>query len=221
VTIEGRAAAQLDHLVVAAPTLADGAVWCERTLGVTPGPGGEHPLMGTHNRLLNVSAERHPNCFFEIIAVDPAAPRPQRVRWFGLDQIDLRDGPRLIHVVARTAQISARRDALLAVGAKPGEPVRAGRATPAGLLQWTILVADDGRLDAGGALPTLIEWDDLSLHPCTKLPASGVRLRRLTLGGLSADTIAALGLSGVDFSAAGPAIAAEFDTPFGVVRLQT
>ena len=50
-------AAAVDHLVVAAATLADGVAWCERTLGVTPGPGGRHPLFGTHNRLLKIEAE--------------------------------------------------------------------------------------------------------------------------------------------------------------------
>ena len=54
-------AAQLDHLVVMATTLDQGVAWCEATLGVTPGPGGEHPLMGTHNRLLSIASERFPN----------------------------------------------------------------------------------------------------------------------------------------------------------------
>jgi Glyoxalase-like domain len=221
VSLAGETRARVDHLVVAAPTLAAGVAWCEARLGVTPGPGGEHPLMGTHNRLFNVSGERFPGCFFEIIAIDPAAPRPARARWFGLDEIDLRDGPRLIHFVARTSRLAARRDALLACGARPGEPIRASRATPAGLLQWTILVADDGRLDAGGAMPTLIEWDEPSLHPCNRLPASGVRLCRLTLGGLAAATVAALDLAAVEVATAGPAIVAEFDTPRGPLRLQT
>ena len=35
--------AQVDHLVIAASTLDEGVAWCERTLGMTPGPGGEHP----------------------------------------------------------------------------------------------------------------------------------------------------------------------------------
>ena len=39
--------AQLDHLVIMANSLDEGVAWCEATLGVTPGPGGEHPLMGT------------------------------------------------------------------------------------------------------------------------------------------------------------------------------
>jgi hypothetical protein len=38
-----------------ASTLAQGLAWCEATLGVTPGPGGEHPLMGTHNRLMRLA----------------------------------------------------------------------------------------------------------------------------------------------------------------------
>lgn len=46
--------AKLDHLVIMANSLDDGVDWCEATLGVTPGPGGEHPLMGTHNRLLRM-----------------------------------------------------------------------------------------------------------------------------------------------------------------------
>ena len=52
----------LDHLVVIAPTLADGVAWCESTLGVTPGPGGEHPLMGTHNRLIHISSPTGHSC---------------------------------------------------------------------------------------------------------------------------------------------------------------
>ena len=41
--------------VVMAGTLAEGAAWCEAPLGVLPGAGGEHPLFGTHNRLLSVA----------------------------------------------------------------------------------------------------------------------------------------------------------------------
>ena len=99
------AAAQIDHLVVAAATLDEGVAWCEATLGVVPGPGGQHPLMGTHNRLLGLGGERFARCYFEIIAIDPAAvparARHQR-RWFDLDDPVLqaalaKDGPRLVH----------------------------------------------------------------------------------------------------------------------------
>ena len=65
--------AQVDHLVVAARTLAEGVQWCEATLGITPGPGGKHPLMSTHNRLFNITSDGFPNAYFEIVAIDPTA----------------------------------------------------------------------------------------------------------------------------------------------------
>ena len=45
---------ELDHLVIVADSLEQGAAWCASTLGVEPGPGGRHALMGTHNRLLRL-----------------------------------------------------------------------------------------------------------------------------------------------------------------------
>ena len=67
--------AQIDHLVVAATSLAEGVAWCESTLGVTPGPGGEHPLMGTHNRLFSIASVGYPAAYFEIIAINPEASK--------------------------------------------------------------------------------------------------------------------------------------------------
>ena len=73
------ATATLDHLVVLAPSLASGVAWAEATLGVTPGPGGEHPLMGTHNRLLRLrtsndqATTQQGAAYLEIIAINPAA----------------------------------------------------------------------------------------------------------------------------------------------------
>jgi hypothetical protein len=99
----------LDHLVVAARSLEAGVRWCEDTLGIAPGPGGVHPLMGTHNRLFSIASERFANAYFEIIAIDPAAPPPRRARWFGMDALDLSAGPRLIHWVARTARLDTPR----------------------------------------------------------------------------------------------------------------
>ena len=83
---------RLDHLVVAAASLEQGAAWCEATLGVVPGPGGVHATMGTHNRLLRIATEAFPDAYLEIIAIDPAAPAPGRPRWFGLDDPVLQIG---------------------------------------------------------------------------------------------------------------------------------
>jgi hypothetical protein len=160
----------VDHLVIGAATLAQGAAWCEATLGVVPGPGGKHALMGTHNRLLSLACEAFPRCYLEIIAIDPDAPAPARRRWFDLDdaamQAALAAGPRLIHWVARC-------DDLAAADVAPAEILTAERATPQGLLRWRIAVRADGRRPAGG-LPTLIEWGEV--HPADHLAASPLRL---------------------------------------------
>lgn len=178
----------LDHLVVAARTLAEGVAWCEATLGITPGPGGEHALMGTHNRLFSIGSAAFPRAYFEIIAVDPNAPPPVRTRWFDLDRPALRQAiagaPRLIHWVARCPDIHAAVATLRAAGIEPGEVLRAERPTPRGLLRWQITVRPDGRRLLQGALPTLIEWGDV--HPADSMPHSGVTLEHLTARGLPA-----------------------------------
>ena len=103
----------IDHLVIGAASLEQGVAWCEATLGIPPGPGGVHPFMGTHNRLLRIDGPGFANSYLEIIAIDPAAPPPGRPRWFGLDdpavQARLARGPQLLTAVARTPDVPARR----------------------------------------------------------------------------------------------------------------
>ena len=223
----------LDHLIVAAASLSQGVAWCEATLGVTPGPGGQHPLMGTHNRLLKIATAAYPGAYLEIIAIDPDAAPPQRARWFGLDdsalQHRLAAGPRLIHLVARSTMLDMHRWGLITVGLKPGNPVAASRETPAGTLSWEILVADDGRLDCGGALPTLIQWK--GPHPAERMPDSGVTLKALTLHGVSDRARQVLRLPGVQVlpdggsalsaSPSSPAVVATLSTPLGDVVLSS
>jgi hypothetical protein len=215
----------LDHLVVAAHSLEQGVAWCEATLGVTPGPGGRHALMGTHNRLAKIATEAFPDAYLEIIAIDPQAAAPGRVRWFGLDdpalQAQLRaTGPRLIHAVARTAQLDMQRWALITLGLKPGNPVRAGRDTPEGPLAWQILLRDDGALECGGALPTLIQWE--GRHPAQAMPGSGLALQSLALHGVPERARELLKLRGVEVqSGPGPALRAVLTTPLGSVTLES
>lgn len=206
----------LDHLVVAAASLEEGVHWCEATLGLTPGPGGHHPLMGTHNRLFRLEGAAWPQAFFEIIAIDPAAPSPGRARWFGLDAIDLSTGPRLIHWVARTEALDFTLSGWRDLGLDAGRPVEASRDTPAGMLRWRIAVRDDGRLLAGGAWPTLIDWGRTP-HPARSMAVSGVTLRSLTLRRLPRAAVQAAGVSIADDD--GPALAAVLDTPRGAVTL--
>jgi hypothetical protein len=183
----------VDHLVVAAATLADGVAWCEATFGLTPPAGGRHAAMGTHNRIFSIACERYPAAYLEIIAIDPAGVTPARPRWFGLDEPALQQalaaGPRLIHWVARCADVDTTVATFRGAGCDPGDVIAAERATPDGVLRWRISVRPDGRRLCDGALPTLIQWGDA--HPASTLPASGCTLAALAADGLP-ESIAAL-----------------------------
>jgi len=165
---------ELDHLVVGAATLEEGVAWCERVLGATPGPGGKHALMSTHNRLLNISGPNHPRAYLEIIAIDPDAPPPGRARWFDLDQPALREalaqGPGLIHWVSRVPNLDAALANWRGEGVDAGEAIAASR----GNLRWRIALREDGRRLRREALPVLIEWGEA--HPTDTMAASGVQL---------------------------------------------
>ena len=216
----------LDHLVIGARTLDEGVAWCETALGITPGPGGRHAWMGTHNRLFSIATKRFPKAYVEIIAVDPLAPAPSRRRWFDLDdarvQAALKRGPQLIHWVARTPDIGAQLAALREHGCDGGEATPAERETPHGLLRWQISVRSDGRRLCDGALPTWIVWGDV--HPTDHMPPSGVELDELQLSGIPAGALAAMALtSGVVASAStgSPALQIALTTPRGRVVLSS
>ena len=215
------AGAEIDHLVVAAHSLAQGVAWCEATLGVSPGPGGQHAFMGTHNRLLAIGSAAFPRAYLEIIAIDPDAPAPARPRWFGLDdpvqQASLLHAPRLLHAVVRTPDISRLRAGLVALGLDPGEVLAAQRDTPQGRLAWRILVRADGGIACGGALPTLIEWQ--GHHPTEAMAPSPVALRSVELGGLPRQVTDLLPLPGVTGLPSGPALRVSLETPRGPVSL--
>lgn len=165
------AALALDHVVLAARTLEEGAQWLEERTGIATVPGGRHALMGTHNRLMSLGEE----AYLEIIAVDPQAPPPGRPRWFALDSEAMRSrlaqGPALVHWVARTTDLGA---------ARQHSPEEVGEilALARGDYRWHIGVAPDGSLPGGGAFPTLIAWEG-ERHPARDLPATGCRLEAL------------------------------------------
>jgi len=176
----------LDHLVIAARTLAEGLDWCDATFGLRPEAGGRHAFMGTHNRVFAIGSAAFPQAYAEIIAIDPQAPAPpQHARWFDLDDGALQrrlaaDGPQLVHWVARCDDIDPTHAALRAAGIDVGELQAAERMTPHGLLRWRIGVRADGRRPLGGAVPALIEWGDV--HPTDSMPASGVVLQAMRVG---------------------------------------
>ena len=213
----------VDHLVIAAHSLDQGVAWCEATLGVTPGPGGQHPVMGTHNRLLNIDGPGFEACYLEIIAIDPAASVPGRARWFGLGQAalqaSLREAPRLLGAVLRTPQLDELRQGLHALGQDIGPLLAAERQTPEGRLAWRIAVRDDGAWPGAGRLPTLIEW--AGRHPTEAMAPSALQLQSLTFGQLTPAESALLQLPAAMVQPASAALSVNLHTPLGVVTLRT
>lgn len=218
--------ARLDHLVVLADTLAQGVAWCEATLGVVPAPGGQHPLFGTHNRLLALGGAAFAQAYLEIIAIDPAAGDPGRTRWFDMDDQRLRrqvraQGPQLIHWVARVPELARAAAAWAALGLERGAVLPASRMTPRGLLEWQITVREDGQRLLDGCLPTLIQWG--AVHPADALPASGIALESLSLrhpqAALLRAALDAVGLAGIVVEPGPAALQARLATPRGAVTL--
>jgi hypothetical protein len=224
-------AAQIDHLVIVADTLANGVKWCEETLGVTPGPGGEHKLMGTHNRLVRIATVDFPRAYLEIIAINPVAPTPDPIRagrWFDMDSPAMRkavaeQGPRLVHFAANVPEMAPSLAALRELGIDRGPALEASRMTPRGLLQWKITVRDDGQRLFEGAMPTLIEWGET--HPAGSMSDLGVTLTSLTAShpkdGELRRAYEALGLRNVGIKPGPANLCAVLQTPRGRVQLES
>ena len=218
----------LDHLVLAARTLAEGVAWCESTLGLRPQAGGQHAFMGTRNRVFSIASPSFPHAYFEIIAIDPSLAAPAHRRWFDLDdprlQRALAGGPKLVHWVARCDDITATHTTLRAAGIDCGAVQQAERATPGGLLRWQIGVRADGRRPLDGAAPALIQWGDV--HPTDALAASGITLETMhlagwpdALAGMLPATIERIAASAT--AAAAAPICVRLHSPRGAVTLES
>lgn len=151
----------LDHIVVAAATLAEGVAVLTARLGIPPLPGGRHPLMGTQNALWHLGGRE----YLEVIAIDPDAPAPSRPRWFGLDGFS--GPPRLVAWVARMTPLIAPAGSTIAEASR-------------GDLNWRIAIPDSGVSASGGLQPLLIDWGT-GPHPTERMPDQSLRLTGLTL----------------------------------------
>jgi glyoxalase-like protein len=207
---------ELDHLVVVAGTRDAGAAWVEKMLGVNLEPGGEHPLMGTHNALLRLGQTQ----YLEVIAINPSAPAPGRPRWFEMDRPPAGLTPVLTTWVARTDDIGS------AVAACP-TPLGEIESMSRGPFEWLVTVRPDGGLSEDGLVPSLIEWRSAQ-HPASLLPDRGCSLANLEAfhpdGERVRLVLAGLGLAGSIVAkplpmGARPYLVAQIKTPSGVVAL--
>jgi Glyoxalase-like domain len=213
---------ELDHIVVAAQSLDEGRAWAKETLGVAPVGGGKHDGLATHNTLLKLDGKR----YLEIIATDPEAGAPNSPRWFGLDTADVREliahGPRLVAWVARCAGTPDAIEQLAQTEDYTANVVRpASRAD----FRWRFAFTTDGARIASGTLPHLIQWD-CEIHPCDRLPDSGISLTALMLGAPEPERLASM-LEALRFTDAkvqtgqstGAQLVAMLQTPLGSVVL--
>ncbi len=220
---------QFDHLVIAARTLEEGADFIAAKLGVDMTGGGAHPLMRTHNRLLNLWG----GAYLEVIAIDPNAelietsktPRP---RLFGLDdparRLRLEAGPQLVHWVVRVN----RPKLLTRWQAQYPERIPAVVPMTRGGNAWDLTIPADGTFPAWqgaghGLLPSLIQWDTPQ-HPSESLPETGIALKSLTgfhpRAHLISEQLAWLGVSHlmqVEVTAGTPVLVAEFELADGSI----
>jgi hypothetical protein len=207
---------EIDHLVITALSLDEGAEYVRRALGVTLQVGGEHQGMGTHNCLVKLGD----TTYLEVIAANPAVPKPDRPRWFELDTLATNTPPRLAAWVARVGNIEAS----LAVS-----PIPLGKIEPMsrGALNWHITIPSDGSLPLQGVAPALIQWAE-GQHPASRLNDSGCSLVRLEGFHPEAERIAAM-LKAVGFDGKftvaplpvhkKPFLVASIQTPDGIRQL--
>lgn len=163
--------AEIDHLVIGARTLEEGAAFVEAHLGARPAPGGRHEGIGTHNMLLGLG----PELYLEVIAPDPGQPQPPHPRPFDLDDpathMMLEAEPRLLAWVARTPVLEA---VAARLGASHAGEVRAWKR---GGLSWRMAMPPQ-RQDMSNLIPALIQWDD-GRGAAPGLADSGIRLKAL------------------------------------------
>ena len=211
---------QLDHIVIAAPSLEVGVDYVRQALGVTPQMGSEHrrehPRMGTHCYLLKLGEKS----YLEVISVNPKAPSPQRPRWFALDHVGPDEPPRLATWVARTDDIEA---------AASASPIRLGSVEPMtrNQLHWHIAIPEDGSLPCQGIAPTLIQWAP-GAHATTTLEDLGCSLVRLEGFHPDAEEVSAM-LAAIGFEGEvslrplprgdRPYLVAHIRTPMGLCQL--
>lgn len=148
--------ARVDHLVYATPDVKNGVEKLQQLLGVTASPGGQHPGAGTCNSLLSLG----PSIYLEIIGPDPAQPKPEFARIFGIDDLK---APKLVAWAAKGTDLEKLVTQAEHQGITFGKLMDGGRKRPDGtMLSWRY--THPGTVVADGIVPFFIDWGH-SPHP--------------------------------------------------------
>jgi len=202
---------RLDHFAIAGMTLADAEQHVATAIGCPAVGHGVHDHFGTHNALWGAGGD----FYIEAIAIDPAAPKLDHPRWFGLDEFS--GPPRLATWILATDDMAAT---LAHLGSDFGKPVSLQRGT----YRWQIAVPKSGANGFDGIAPSIIAWDGPA-HPAHDLGQCGAQLRDLhvrhpniaALADLLAPVLPDDGR--VIFDDGPKELSARFDSPTGLLTL--
>lgn len=156
---------RFDHIAIGCTTLQAGANYVEKHTALTMPVGGEHSNMGTHNLVMATGLDT----FLEVIAINPAAPKPVHPRWFGLD--DFTGAPHPLAWVCNSDDLDSDLEIARQLGIDLGQPTTQTR----GDMTWRFAVRSDGKIPLDGIAPMLMQWPKMPLHPATKMADYGVR----------------------------------------------
>jgi len=171
---------RFDHIAIGCATLAQGIAYVTDRTSLTVPAGGEHPLMGTHNHIMATGTDT----FFEVIAINPSAPKPAHNRWFGLDTAQFTNA-RPHAWVLNSDDLEADLATAKALGIDLGVPTTLTR----GNMTWRFAVRTDGAIPLNGAAPMMMEWPDLPAHPAAKMTGLGARIKSMNLQTPHADIL--------------------------------
>mgnify|MGYP002639774614 CR=1 FL=1 len=169
---------RFDHIAIGCASLEQGAAYVADRTGLKIPNGGEHPLMGTHNLLMSLGID----IFFEVIAINPSAPKPKHNRWFGLDdsrvQASLSKRAKPHSWVLNSDDLDADLAAAKSLGIDIGTP----RTQTRGDLTWRFAVRADGAIPLDGAAPMIMEWPaNIAAHPASGMTDFGARIKSINL----------------------------------------
>lgn len=164
---------RFDHIAIGCATLEQGAAYMAGKTGLTVPAGGEHPLMGTHNLVMALGIDT----FFEVIAINPSAPKPPHSRWFGLDNAKFTT-PRPHSWILNSDDLEADLATAQSLGIDLGTPTTQTR----GDMTWRFAVREDGAIPLDGAAPMIMGWPEMPAHPAAKMADLGVRIISVNLG---------------------------------------
>jgi hypothetical protein len=200
--------ATIDHLVYLCPDLGPAVADIAAQTGVRPAFGGQHPGLGTHNALLALASRT----YLEIIAPDPAQPRPAELP-FGLGTVT-QPGLRAWAVAPDDLDTAVRQTASAGFD-YPAIVNRRRRTADGRELTWRMTTYPQP--PGSAVIPFLIDWGG-SEHPAGAAPA-GLSLDQFRLRSPEPDRLAtllrALALDLTVESSSRPALSAVLRGPQG------